>query len=84
MSRNRLNDRCNRIVKWYLWQFFNHYDSSLIEIAKPVTAVSIIAYSVVFNVFGGKLSLWLQTNPEMVGLEGVSNPFIYYDRKICI
>ena len=84
VSRNRLSDRCNRIFEWHLWHLFNHCEYSLLETIQAVTVVSMIAYSVMFNVYGGKPSLWQQTNPETTGLQGIVNPFIHYHRKICI
>ena len=68
----------------HLWHLFNHCEYSLLETIQAVTIVSMIAYSIMFNVYGGKPLLWQQTNPEMAGLQGIVNPFIHYHRKICI
>ena len=37
-----------------------------------------IAYSIMFNSYGGEPSLWQQTNPETAGLQGIVIPFIHY------
>ena len=84
VSRNRLSNKCNRIFEWHLWHLFNHYESSVLETFQAVTVVSMIAYLIMFNVCGGKPSLWQQTNPETAGLQGIVNSFIHYHRKICI